>query len=113
MEFQHQLLAEGRWFTLSLTEQLANIGSEVHRAIRARGNENRYNGAIKRGFELFTLTLNDARWCKRRKELTRVKELFCDAILGGAEYGTSLEDLDKYFNYFALAARNDRYTQTT
>ena len=33
--FQHQSLAEGRWFTLSLAEQLANIGSEVSRAIRS------------------------------------------------------------------------------
>ncbi len=108
MDFQHQSLAEGRWFTLSLAEQLANIGSEVHRAMRARGNEKRFKAAIIRGFELFTLTLKDERWYKRRNELTRVKELFCDAIFGGSEYGTSFEDLDKYFNYFALAVRGNR-----
>lgn len=108
MDFQHQNLAEGRWFTLSLAEQLANIGSEVHRAIRARGNEKRFQNAIIRGFELFALTLKDARWQARLKELTRVKELFCDAVLGGAEYGTTLEDLDKYFNFFALAVRGNK-----
>jgi len=31
----HAELAAGRWFDLSLVEQLAHIGSEVDRAIRA------------------------------------------------------------------------------
>ena len=105
---QHQTLAAGRWFTFSLAEQLANIGSEVSRASRARGDEKRFEGAVLRSFELFALTISDIRWRKRLKELTRLRELFCDAILGGAEYGTSLEDLDKYFYYFAFAARARR-----
>jgi len=29
----HKKLAEGRWFQLSLCEQLGNIGSEVDRAL--------------------------------------------------------------------------------
>jgi hypothetical protein len=107
-EFQHSSLAAGRWFTFSLAEQLSNVGSEVNRAIRARGDEKRFENAISRGLELFDLTLSDNRWNKRRKELSRVRELFCDAILGGAEYGTTLEDLDKYFFQFAIAARINR-----
>ncbi len=106
--FKHPSLAEGRWFTLSLAEQLANIGSEVHRAVRARGDEKRFEGAIARGLELFSLTLSDIRWRGRLKELTRVKELLCDALLGSTEYKTTLEDLDRYFYYFALLARNNR-----
>jgi len=106
--FQHQSLAEVRWFTLSLAEQLGNIGSEVHRAIRARNDEKRFEGAVIRGLELFALTLSDPRWRFRLKELTRAKELFCDAILDGKEYGTSLEDLDKYFYHFAVASRSNR-----
>ncbi len=103
--FQHKTLAAGRWFTLTLAEQLANIGSEVNRAMRARGNQERFDHAVARGLELFQLTLSDERWRYRRRELARMKELFCDAALGGTEYGTSFEDLDKYFYYFALAAR--------
>ena len=106
--FQHQSLAAGRWFTLSLAEQLANIGSEVHRMIFAREDSRHFEAAVVRGLELFALTLGDARWRDRLKELARVKELLCDALLGGAEYGTSLEDLDKYFYYFAFASRNNR-----
>lgn len=107
-EFQHQSLAAGRWSNFSLAEQLANVGSEVHRAIRARGDEKRFEGAVFRGLELLDLTISDIRWRKRLKELTRVRELFCDAVFGGVEYGTSLEDLNKYFYYFAFAARANR-----
>lgn len=108
MTFQHQSLAAGRWFELSLAEQLGNIGSEVHRAARARGDEKRFENAVARALELFHLTISDPRWKKRLKELTRAREVFCDAVLGGTEYGTSLEDLDKYFYYFAFAARSTR-----
>jgi hypothetical protein len=52
--------------------------------------------------------LSDKRWKSRLKELARAKELFCDALLGGVEYGTTLEDLDKYFFQFAMAARLNR-----
>ena len=108
MEFQHKYLAAGRWFELSLAEQLGNIGSEINRAIRSYGNEKRFEGAVNRALELFELTISDPRWRKRLKELTRARELFCDAVCGGTEYGTSLEDLDRYFYYFAFAARSNR-----
>lgn len=108
MTFQHQSLAEGRWFTLTLAEQLGNIGSEVHRAARAQGDERRFANAITRALELFDLTLGDPRWRKRCKEIARLRELFCHAILGNFEYKTTLEDLDKYFYYFAYAARKER-----
>ena len=106
--FQHQSLAEGRWFTLSLAEQLGNIGSEVHRAIRARGDKNRYDNAVLRALELFDLTLSDTRWRKRLKEIARAREIFCDAAWGSSEYKTSLEELNTYFLQFALAARSER-----
>jgi hypothetical protein len=107
-QFQHQSLANGRWFTLSLAEQLGNIGSEVSRAIRARGDKKRFDAAVSRALELFHLTISDPRWHKRLKELTRAHELFCHAVSGSNEYKTSLEDLDKYFYYFAYAARSQR-----
>jgi hypothetical protein len=107
-EFQHQSLAAGRWFTLSLSEQLGNIGSEVSRTLRAQGDEQRFWNAVSRCLELFDLTLSDVRWRKRLKEITRARELFCGAILGSNEYETSLEDLDRYFYSFAFAARAHR-----
>lgn len=38
--FQHQNAASGRWFIFSLIEQMANIGSEVIRAISWRNKKN-------------------------------------------------------------------------
>jgi len=107
MEFQHESLAEGKWFTLSIAEQLGNIGSEVSRAIRARGNHQRFWGAVSRALELFHLTIDDPRWRGRRRlrEILRARELFCAAALQSTEYKTTLEDLDRYFYYFALVAR--------
>lgn len=108
--FQHQSLAEGRWFMLPLVEQLANIGSEVNRTIKARGDKARYDNAVVRCLELFDLTLSDPRWQKQKrlKEIARSRELFCDAAWGTMQYKTSLEDLNRYFYYFAYAARAHR-----
>ena len=36
MTYQHKNLASGHWHELSLIEQMANIGSEVERAIKWR-----------------------------------------------------------------------------
>jgi hypothetical protein len=103
---QHLELAEESWAKFSLPEQLANIGSEVSRAMRAKGNQARYWGAVSRALDLFYLTIKDPRWKGRLKEILRVRELFCAAALGSTEFNTTLEDLDKYFHYFALLARS-------
>lgn len=108
MEYQHQTLAAGRWQKFSLAKQLGNIGSEVSRASRAKNDPNRFWSAITRAFELLDLTINDPRWRGRLKELLRVREVLGDAVLGGKEYGTKLEDLDRYFYYFAYAASAKR-----
>jgi len=105
-KFIHKELATGRWFELSLIEQLANIGSEVSRARKWQGKDRKiFWGAVVRALELFDLTLEDRRWRGRLREIARARELFCDAIYGGKEYKTTLEDLDNYFFHYAFAAR--------
>jgi hypothetical protein len=46
--FKHQSLANGKRHILSLAEQLSNIGSEVSRTLRARGDEKRFENAALR-----------------------------------------------------------------
>lgn len=105
----HPQLADGRWFQLTLSEQLGNVGSEVGRMARARGrNEELAQRAFERALELLDLTLADARWRGRLKEIARARELLCDAAEGGRDYGTRLEDIDRYFLAFAVAARSRR-----
>lgn len=109
MAFFHQELAAGKWQTLSLAEQLGNIGSEVSRAERWHGkDETLFRGAAERALELFDLTLDDSRWKGRRREIARAREVFCDTIYGDNIYKTSLRDLIRYFDVFAFAARSKR-----
>jgi len=101
----HKNLAAGRWFDLTLAEQMGNIGSEVSRARLSQGkDEARFWSAVVRGLELFNLTLADKRWGERRKEIARAYEVFCDAVLDGKVYDSDLESLDRYFTNFALLA---------
>lgn len=109
MEMVHRELAAGRWQRLSLLEQLANVGSEVGRMRRWRDRDERLmTKAFERALELLDLTLADPRWRDRLREIARARELLCDAATGGHEYNTTLEDLDRYFLAFAVAARNRR-----
>lgn len=106
---QHKGLAAGRWFRLSLAEQLGNVGSEVSRAVRWKNKDDSlFEKTVIRALELLDLTIGDARWKGRLKELTRLREFLCDAWLDGAEHGTQFQDLDRYLLQFAIAARKNR-----
>jgi hypothetical protein len=97
-----------RWAQLALVEQLANVGSEVERAIRARntGNESRWEHAQARALELFDLTAADARWRgARRREILRAREEFCRLFHDRDVSPASAEGLRRYFLGFAVAAR--------
>lgn len=104
---RHPDLAAGRWTGLSLIEQLANVGSEVGRASRAKsvGNVDRLGPALERALELFDLTLADVRWHGRRKEIARAREVVCDFLVGDNDCESTAESIDAYFLSFATAAR--------
>ncbi len=106
MAIQHKNLAAGGWQKLSLMEQMGNIGSEINCALNWRDKDQKlYENAIDRALELLDLTISDPRWQNRLKEIVRTRELLCDAMFGGKEYKTTLEDLNRYFFHFALASR--------
>jgi hypothetical protein len=87
---------------------MGNIGSEVSRARNWQGKDEKlFQGAVDRALELFDLTLEDPRWKGRLREIARAHEVFVDAVYDGKEYGSTLEDLVKYFDLFALAARRN------
>ena len=106
----HTSLAQGRWQELSLAEQMGHIGSEIERALAWRGRNDTVHAerALERALELFDLTMSDARWVGRLKELARAREVVCDFFWGGNSYRSSPEALQKYFFSFALAARRGR-----
>lgn len=107
----HAGLAGGRWATLTLPEQLANVGSEVERAIRASetGRRDRFEPAEARALDLFDLTAGDDRWRgARRREVLRAREEFCRLFHDGAVPPESARGLQSYFLGFAVLARRGR-----
>ena len=107
MSVQHKQLASGRWYDLTLVEQMANIGSEVMRAIKwkDKGNSEYSHLAFERALELFDLTLVDPKNSKRLKEVARAREVFVGYFLGDDPYRTTEEGLNNYFLSFNYAAR--------
>ncbi len=104
----HTELAAGRWETLTLAEQLANVGSEVDRAIRAwQGSRSqRFERALERALELFDLTVRDQRWRgHRRREILRVREEFCRLFFEDEVPPDSARGLSRYFLQFGVLAR--------
>jgi hypothetical protein len=109
MNPEHRELAQGRWWELSLAEQLGNIGSEVSRATRwSSRNPALAQGALYRALELFGLTLDDPRHRQapaRLREIARAREVVADFLAGPNQYHSTAASLQKYFDQFALAAR--------
>ena len=105
---QHTELASGRWQTLSLMEQLANVGSEVERAIswRNKNNADYSRMAFERSLELLDLTISDSKNLQRLKELLRLREVLADYFSFSNVYNSSDESWHKYFLAFNYAARN-------
>ena len=107
----HAGLAAGAWARLQLVEQLAHVGSEVDRAIRAheRGRTDRRDLAIARALELFDLIAADDRWRgPARRETRRAREEFCRLFYGDDVRPGDPASLQKYFLQFAVAARQLR-----
>lgn len=105
---QHSALENGRWAEMTLPQQMANIGSETSRVLKAleSGKESRAEGAFARAQELIDLTikygradgpsLRSALW----EELCRFRELFCAAFL--SRDIPELISLNKYLDRFAV-----------
>ena len=111
MEALHPTLAAGRWQTMTLAEQLGNVGSEYERALRwkEKGNAKYFEGALARLLELLDLTIADPRWRNHRlKELCRLREFICDELCSEVREYPDQRDLRNYFYFFAYTARKDR-----
>ena len=106
---QHAQLAAGKWYDLSIFQQMANIGSEVERTIKwkKKGNKDFSLLAFERAIELLDLSIGDKKNRSRLKELLRVREMLADFFLFKNEYGSSNEQWQKYFYCFNYAARRN------
>jgi len=106
---EHKDLAAGRWAGMSLPEQMANIGSEVSRALnwRDKGDNERSRRSLYRALELIDLTLASLKTYPRLKEVARVREALVDYFLGKNEYGSTEQSWRSYFDHFAYLVRRN------
>ena len=109
MNYQHKDLAAGRWSQLSFLEQMANIGSEVERALKWRSKHNiaYCQHAFERALELMDLSLDSLTSFSRLREVARLREATVDYFFGSNQYGSDETSWKKYFLHFTYAVRKN------
>ena len=91
-----------KWYSMSVEDQISNIGGEVNRAINwdKKGNRERARNFCNKAKELLQLSIEDP------KNRHRIGEFFngiCeldDRFFGENKYNTSDETLLKYYDAF-------------
>ena len=100
---RHRDLAE-RWWTMTVAEQLGNIGSEISRAAKwTARNPAIARAALWRALDLFDLTLDDPRHRQspaRLREIARAREVVVDLFDGPNQYASTPASLQRYFDAF-------------
>ena len=109
MSYQHKNLAAGGWNQLSFIEQMANIGSEVERALnwRVKKNADYAQKAFERALELIDLTLDNDMSYARLKEVARTREAIVDYFSGANQFMSSERSWRNYFLPFTYASRKN------
>lgn len=107
MNYQHQAMANGKWQQMTFAEQMANIGSEVFRAIKSKSRQDDKSAelAFERALELFDLSLQDNKNHKRFIEIARARETFVDFFKYKNQYKQNEESVNNYFLNFNYLAR--------
>ena len=109
MSYQHKDMAAGRWSQLSFLEQMANIGSEVERALnwRVKKNTDYSQKAFERALELIDLTLDNDKNYAHLKEIARMREAIVDYFSGVNQFMSSEGSWRSYFLPFTYASRRN------
>ncbi len=91
-----------KWFSMSIQEQISNIGSEVLRADRwkKKGNYERMRSYYDTAISFLCLSLRDPKNSAGRNELSLCIDELADYFIGENRWGTTSETLEKYYNAF-------------
>ena len=113
MTVYHKNLRQ-RWQKMSFSQQMANVGSEVYRAIAwQEKNNSQYSVlAFERALELLDYTTGTIKDFYRLRELKRLREILVDFFAGENIYKSSSASLNNYFycfNYAAAIARQKTF----
>lgn len=94
-----------KWFSLTVPEQLGNIGSEYDRILswKQKNQPDYSQKALARTLELIDLTAADPQWRgSKLRELMRLREWICQEFFSPTATGPGLK---KYFLQYATLAR--------
>ena len=96
-----------RWNELNFFQQMANVGSEVIRAINWKEKNKEYSQQfIDRALELLDLTIQDKKnqTTNRLKEILRLREVLVDYFYFDNIYKSNNNNWNNYFLAFNYAA---------
>lgn len=90
------------WYNMPVGLQLANVGSEVNRALswKKRGNAQRTASFCNKAIDFLEIMKTDEKNRNRIGELNFCIEELKDFFLGDNIYGTTDETLMKYYDAF-------------
>lgn len=100
------------WSRQNIFEQLGNVSSEVGRSIQSKrlGDNEKAEQAMIRALDLFDATVSGL--IKKRspqaKEVLRAREEYLRILYSADATAKALDDINKYFLQFAIAARINR-----
>lgn len=102
-----------RWATMTIFEQMGNIGSEVERSIKAHEKHDTelFDAALIRTLDLFDATTEVliAKRSPKTREVLRARNQYLELFYSrDVTPGESSEKLIDYFMQFSLVARADR-----
>lgn len=97
------------WAKLSIFEQMGNISSEVGRSFKTKNKTDR-EGAIVHATDLLNATIYVLMksGSPRAKEVRLAKQEFLKTVSDEHASQQSIQDIERYFFQFALAARLQR-----
>lgn len=92
----------GRWNSMTIQEQISNIGSEVLRADRwkQKGNMERMRSYFDTAISFLCLSIRDPKNEAGKNELNLCIDELADYFIGENIWGTTSETLRKYYNAF-------------
>ena len=93
---------KAKWFSLSIGEQISNIGSEVLRADKwkQRGDIIKMRGFYNAATSFLRLSIMDPRNKSITGELNLCIDELADYFIGDNKWQTSSETLKRYYNSF-------------
>lgn len=93
---------EKKWFDLPVKTQMANVGSEVLRAIKwkNKGDSQKEYSFYEKAQDFLMLTIRDPKNFSCLNELKLCSEELNDYFIGSNVYGTSEAILKKYYDSF-------------